>query len=263
MLRLMTRSARPIVHRVRVGIALLAAAAVVAACANATATPTHAGSGTAGPAKSGAASVATATASASPTPSASASGSGATKSPSASGSADASASPSASASPASRCLSVGLSHVDTVLEAYLPCTIGGVDLERFSLPLSEYIASSTGGDRSLYAPWLVGFGLTPEQVNVAVVADLTVQENFVIHAIKVPGADDAKLSSSFADQAKKAGWPVTPKTVTGRALLEITDPAAKTAGTLSVGYVFASTHVLYTIITDDPSLLVEALIKLP
>jgi hypothetical protein len=180
----------------------------------------------------------------------------------ASGSPKASAGASLSAAPSSACLSVGLGSVDRVLEAYLPCTIGGVDLERFSMTLANYIASGPR-DAELYAPWLVAFGLTPAEVNMAVVADLTQQENFVVHAIKVPGVDDAKLASSFAEQAKKAGWPVTQKTVTGRQLLEMTDPAAKAAGSLSVGYVFASNHILYTIITDDPSLLVEALIKLP
>jgi hypothetical protein len=253
--------ARPSVHRGhrgRPGLSGLAAAAIlaatVAACGSAGATPSAAAD-----APTPAASAVTSPASPLSAPSASVAPS---RSPGPSGSGSASGSPSASASPASRCLSIGVSHTDPVLEAYLPCTIGGVDLERLSLPLSQYIGSSSGGDRSLYAPWLVGFGLTPEEVNMAVVADLTLQENFVIHAIKVPGVDDAKLASSFGDQAKKAGWPVTPKKVTGTSLLEITDPAAKAAGTLSVGYVFASNHILYTIITDDPALLVEALIKL-
>ncbi len=41
------------------------------------------------------------------------------------------------------------------------------------------------------------------------------------------------------------------------------DPAAAASGGLSVGYVFAKDSVLYTVITDDSSLLLEALIKLP
>jgi hypothetical protein len=158
---------------------------------------------------------------------------------------------------------LNLSHDDPALEAYLPCKIGGIGLERFSVKLSAYIASSAGGDRELYAPWLVQFGLTPDDVVMAVDADLTQTENFVIHAIRVPGAADDKLGSSFGDVARKAGWPVVARTVASRAVLEMTDPAAKAAGSLSIGYVFAGNHILYTIITDDPSLLVEALIKLP
>jgi hypothetical protein len=41
------------------------------------------------------------------------------------------------------------------------------------------------------------------------------------------------------------------------------DPTAAASGRLSVGYVFAKDSVLYTVITDDSSLLLEALIKLP
>jgi hypothetical protein len=165
--------------------------------------------------------------------------------------------------PASACVTgLDLVHVDTALEE-LPCTIGGVNLERFSFLLSAYVASSTGGDRDLYAPWLVQFGLTTQDVNMAVVADLTQQENFVIHAISVPGVADDKLASSFADQARKAGWPVSSVSFASQQLMEIVDPAARAAGSLSVGYVFASDHVLYTIITDDPNLLLEAIAKLP
>ena len=240
-------------------------AVLVAGCGTASASPSPARSGNGKPTAAALTSARASGLPAASLASPAASGSPASGSPktSAAASAGASAGASLSAAPSTSCLSIGLGSVDPVLEAYLPCTIGSVDLERFSMTLANYISSSTGGDRELYAPWLVGFGLTPSEVNIAVVTDLTQQENFVVHAIKVPGADDAKLASSFADQAKKAGWPVTPKTVAGRQLLEITDPAAKAAGSLSVGYVFASTHILYTIITDDPSLLVEALIKLP
>jgi hypothetical protein len=168
------------------------------------------------------------------------------------------------ASPSSECVAgLNLSHDDAALEAYLPCIVGGIGLERFSLKLSAYIASSTGGDRELYAPWLVQFGLTPDDVVIAIDADLTQRENFVIHAIRVPGVADDKLASSFSDVARKAGWPVTDRTVAYRSVLEMTDPAAKAAGSLSIGYVFAGNHILYTIITDDPSLLVESLVKLP
>lgn len=258
----MTRRSGPVASiLLAVGVA-----ALVGGCGSASSSPSSAARATGRPT---AATLSSARASGSQaaaptTPGASGSGSPkASVGASASAGASASGSASLSAAPSTACLSVGLGSVDPVLEAYLPCTIGGVDLERFSMTLANYMSSSTGGDRELYAPWLVEFGLTPAEVNVAVVADLTDQENFVVHAIKVPGAADAKLASSFADQAKKAGWVVTQKTVTGRQVLEMTDPAAKAAGSLSVGYVLASNHVLYTIITDDPSLLVEALIKLP
>jgi|GEM_PF-1364736 hypothetical protein len=224
-------------------------AALLVSCSGSVATPTHSPIPAVTPAP--------------PSASASASSRAASGSPNASRSAarSAPASPSATDS-----VTIGLPHIDASLEDLLPSTIGGVTMEKFSLVLSAYIASSTGGDRALYAPWLVNFGKTPDDVNMAVAADLTQTENFVVHAIKVSGVDDATLSSSFGDVARKAGWPVTSHTnlmSTGKTVLEIIDPAAQAAGTLSAGYVFAKNGVLYTVITDDSSLLLEALIKLP
>jgi hypothetical protein len=154
-------------------------------------------------------------------------------------------------------------HLDANLEDLLPSIIGGVELEKCSMALSAYIASTSGGDDALYAPWLVKFGKIPDDVTLAVAVDLTGQENFIVHAIKVPGVADATLSSTFADVARKAGWPVETKTVATKTVLQMIDPTAAASGGLSVGYVFAKDSVLYTVITDDSSLLLEALIKLP
>lgn len=153
--------------------------------------------------------------------------------------------------------------MNAALEDLLPSTIGNVSLVKFSLTLSAYIASTTGGDNALYTPWLVNFGKIPTDVNMAVAVDFSGQENFIAHAIKVPGADAAALSSSFADVASKAGWPVTKHTYVGKSVLEIIDPAAQSAGGLAAGYVYANGDVLYTVITDNQNLLTEALIKLP
>jgi len=48
-----------------------------------------------------------------------------------------------------------------------------------------------------------------------------------------------------------------------KATLEIIDPAAKAAGSLYAGYVYAKDNVLYTVITDNTDLLLETVIKLP
>lgn len=234
-------------------LSLAVVAIVAASCGSPGGTPTLPATPSHGP-------VTIASASAS----ASARSSSASSVPSTSASSSASnGSPTPAASVSDCVPGLGLGHADLALEALLPCRIGGISLERFSYKLADYIGSSNGGDRELYAPWLVAFGLTPDEVTMAVVADLTQQENLVIHAIGVPGVADDKLATGFVDQAKKAGWPVAARTVAGRALEEMVDPAAKAAGSLSVGYVFAKNHILYTIITDDPSLLVESLIKLP
>jgi hypothetical protein len=188
---------------------------------------------------------------------------GASRSAAASGSASASVPPSASPSPSD---ALHLPHVDAKLEDLLPSTSGGVDLEKFSLTLSAYMASTSGGDKALYAPWLVQFGKTPADVNLAVAADLTQKINFIVHAIKVPGVDAALLSSSFGEVAMNAGWPVAKHAnwaQTGKTLLEITDPDSRVCGSLCAGFVYAKDSILYTIITDDTQLLLSAMIELP
>jgi hypothetical protein len=165
---------------------------------------------------------------------------------------------------------LGLPHLDRALEALLPDTIGGVELERFSLTLQAYMNTTAGaGENVLYPPWLVKLGKTPADAIMAVAADLRPENSLqlVVHAIRVPGADAATLSSSFSEIASKAGWPVTPHPnygSTGKTVLEIIDLAAKAAGEMYAGYVYAKGDVLYTVIVGagQDQLLLEALIKL-
>jgi hypothetical protein len=180
-------------------------------------------------------------------------------SPSASGSALPSVSPSPSLSPSP---DLGLPHVDAALEDKLPGTIGGIQLEKFSMPLSNYMASSNGGDKVLYTPWLVKFGKSPDQIDLAEANDLTQTENFFVQAIQVPGVDAASLTGGFASAARNEKWPVTPKSVAATSVLEIVDPATDAAGGLGTAYVYARGDIMYIIVTDDESLLVEALIDL-
>lgn len=178
-------------------------------------------------------------------------------SPSASGSALPSVSPSLSPSP-----DLGLPHVDAALEDKLPGTIGGIQLEKFSMPLSTYMASSNGGDKVLYTPWLVKFGKSPDQIDLAEANDLTQTENFFVQAIQVPGVDAASLTGGFASVARNEKWPVTPKSIAATSVLEIVDPATNAAGGLGTAYIYARGDIMYIIVTDDESLLVEALIDL-
>jgi hypothetical protein len=176
-----------------------------------------------------------------------------------SGSPGDSSSPSASPSPTE---GLGLQHVDAKLEDKLPGMIGNVQLEKFSLPLSTYIRSSQGGDKVLYTPWLVPFGKSPDDVNIAIAADLTQTENFFVQAVEVPGQTSAALSTGFAAVARDKKWPVSIRSVADKTVLEITDPTVESAGGIATAYVWASGDILYVIVTDDPNLLVEALIKL-
>jgi hypothetical protein len=182
---------------------------------------------------------------------------------SASASAAASASASASAAASDP---LGLPHFDKALEATMPAFIGNVQMAKFSLQLLAYMSSNPGaGENSLYTPWLVKFGRTPSEVPIAIATDLRPNGlNFVIHAIRVQGYTATALASGFADVAAKAGWPVKSiSIVKEKATLEIIDPAARAAGSLYAGYVYAKDDVLYTVISDDPTLILEALIKLP
>ncbi|MGD0020249.1 MAG: hypothetical protein ABSD62_13440 [Candidatus Limnocylindrales bacterium] len=172
----------------------------------------------------------------------------------------ASAAPSVSPSPTP---DLGLPHVNAALEDKLPGIIGGITLEKFSMPLSTYMASSTGGDKILYTPWLVKFGKNADDIDLAVAADLTQTETFHAQAIEVPGVDATALSGGFADVARKNKWPVNAKQVGPKSVLEIVDPATDAAGGLGTAYVYATGDVLYVVVTDDPALLLEAMIKLP
>ena len=169
--------------------------------------------------------------------------------------------PSVSASPTPG-NNIGLAHVDAALEDLLPGTIGDVPLEKFSEPLSTLVASSQGGEKQLYAPWLVKFGKTPDDVDVAIAVDFTARINFHVDAIQVPGVAASALSAGFSDVASKLAWPVRQVSFGGKSVLEITDPTAA-KGVLGVGYVYAYDDVLYVVVTDDSSLLLECLIKLP
>jgi hypothetical protein len=183
---------------------------------------------------------------------------------SAGGSARASAAPSgsASASPTAG-IDIGLPHVEAALEDLLPGTIGEIPLQKLSEPLSTLVASSLGGEKLIYAPWLVQFGKTPDDVNVAIAVDFTNRINFHVNAIRVPGATATTLSATFTDAATKAGWPVKKVNFALKSVLEVTDPTAAAKGLLGVGYVYTSGDVLFIVVTDDSALLLECMIKLP
>jgi hypothetical protein len=118
------------------------------------------------------------------------------------------------------------------LEDKLPSTISGVALVKTSLVLSGYVTTPPlSGDKSLYAGWLVKFGKTTGDVDIAFAVSVSDQVAFQARAIQVPGVSAAKLSSGFADVARKAGWTVVTHTnyLPGKSILEITDPSMPAA----------------------------------
>ncbi|HEX7497488.1 MAG TPA: hypothetical protein VF344_03355 [Candidatus Limnocylindrales bacterium] len=233
--------------RTLLGAAMVAT--LVAACGNATATTTPAPARTAAPSTSA--------------------GTSPGSSAGAPGSPGGSASAAAPTIEPSLDISAGLAHLDAKLESLLPGTIGEIPLAKLSMPLSTYIASlscdasNPCGDKALYTPWLVGLGKTPDDATLAAATDLTGTEKIVIEAFKVPGKGGAELSSTFAAQARKAGWPVSQKTVAAKSVQELIDVARQNLGLVSIGYLYFKDDVMYLVLTDDPALLVESLIKLP
>jgi hypothetical protein len=185
---------------------------------------------------------------------------GASPSVAASGSPGASATPTAMATDQ---FTMSLPHTDAALEDLLPSTMGGIALAKFSEPVSSYDAASPSGDKLLYPAWLVAVGKTPEDVNMAIAWDPLQRVKFVVHAIRVPGVDASTLISTFSDAARKAGWPVSAKSSLPKPVLEITDPTAQQTGALGVAHVYAKDNVLYVVITDDLSLLIQGLAGLP
>jgi hypothetical protein len=154
--------------------------------------------------------------------------------------------------------------VDAALEDKLPSTIGGVALTKFSAPLSSYVASADAGpDAALYAPWLVKFGKTPDDVDLAVALDIYQTVSFHAEAIQVPGVDAAALIAGFADVARKAGWPVDATSIGTKSVYVIVDPSADPTTGLGSAWVYAKADILYVIVSNDVALRLEAFIRLP
>jgi hypothetical protein len=166
-------------------------------------------------------------------------------------------------------LSAGLPHLDARLEDLLPSEIGGIPLEKLSLPLSTYMASETCSatnpcsDKALYTPWLVAFGKTPDDATLAVATDLTGRENVIVQAFKVPGVDGTRLAAGFKTTAQNAGWPTAAKSIADKTVAEIIDEARVNLDLVSIAYVYAKGDVMYLVATDDPALLLEVMILLP
>jgi hypothetical protein len=156
-----------------------------------------------------------------------------------------------------------LAHVNAALEDELPSVIGGVTLTKWSMPVSSYIASVTGGDTVLYAAWLVKFGMTPDEADMALAEDLSGTEVCNLRAIQVSGAAPTALLTGLSEVATKAGWPN--KTVTSlpkTPVLQITDPTVDATKTANIAYVYAKGDIVFFVI-GDLSVVIQALAALP
>jgi hypothetical protein len=157
-----------------------------------------------------------------------------------------------------------LAHVDAALEDQLPSVIGGVCLTKWSMPVSSYMASVTGGDTVLYPAWLVKFGMTPDEVDMALAVDLGGHEVANLRAIQVPGVDAATLISGLSDVARKAGWANKMMTgLTKSPVLRIEDPTVDPTKTANTAFVYAKGDIVFFVISDDQLVVIQALAALP
>jgi hypothetical protein len=153
--------------------------------------------------------------------------------------------------------------LDAALEDQLPSVISGVTLTKFSYPVSTYLASVTGGDSILYAPWFVKFGKTPDEVDVAFAVDDLPPVHVNLRAIQVPGADAIALIAGLSEVATKAGWPVKSVTSLPKPVLQITDPTVDASQTANKAFVYAKGDIVFFVISDDLTVVIEALAALP
>jgi len=139
---------------------------------------------------------------------------------------------------------------------------GSIDLCRFSETLSDYLGAASSSQVKIYTNWVVGFGRTPQDVDVAVdfpVADMT---DVVILAVEIPGAK-TDLASAFGRAAAAEGRTVGPAQVGDRNLIEVVDPTLDVTTGHYIAYIYSKGQICYFIVTDKHEQLVSALIQLP
>ena len=154
-------------------------------------------------------------------------------------------------------------HALPELEALLPASVAGIDLERLSITGPDFYKTGSDVNRSQLDELLKNLGKTVDDLNVADAGDPTGRAVFEIGIFRVAGATPDQLLSEWVafDQAAKPGRiKVTPETVDGRALTKVVDSSVQVGGT---AYAFAIGDAIYLVKADDPKLLSAALAALP
>ncbi len=154
-------------------------------------------------------------------------------------------------------------HAVPTLEALLPTTVGGIDLERLSIRGPDFYKTGSDVNRSQLDELLKNLGKTVDDLNVADAGDPTGKAVFEIGIFQVAGAKPDQLLSEWVafDQAAKPGRiTAAPVTVDGRALTKIVDSSIDVGGT---AHAFVVGDTIYLVKADDPNLLSAALAALP
>ena len=154
-------------------------------------------------------------------------------------------------------------HGIPALEALLPASVNGIDLERLSITGPDFYKTGTDVNRSQLDELLKNLGKTVADLGVADAGDPTGKAVFEIGIFKVAGAKTAQLLSEWVafDQAAKPGRiKVSNATVDGRSVTKVVDSSVDVGGT---AYAFAVDDAIFLVRADDPALLSAALASLP
>lgn len=205
---------------------------------------------------------------ATPSPTAAAPSSPASASPSA-----ASASPSSSEAPSGSSLpsialpsgsgafpSFSLPHEDPALEAVLPSSINGAQLQKGSFKGAGFVQGA-GNNAKQFTDFLGALGKSPNDVSFAIAVDMSGQFQGSVGAFRVAGADQGQLLTAFTAAAKQgtSGAQVTQANVGGKDVTKIVDPT-DTAG---AQYVYGKGDTLFLAQAKDDATAATVLQALP
>jgi hypothetical protein len=155
------------------------------------------------------------------------------------------------------------SHGVPELEALLPASVGGIALERLSLTGADFYALGTSDSRARLDDMLKGLGRTLADLAVADAGDPTGKAVLEVGALRVAGAEPARLLSEWvaSNQAVKPGQiVVTAEALDGRRLTKLVDSTRPVGGST---YAYAIGDTIFLVAADDPAILSSALAQLP
>ncbi len=147
------------------------------------------------------------------------------------------------------------------LEKVLPSELGGEPLAKVSWPLDLLLRSTKTGDAKLYAAFATALGVDPIDVKFATATNYT-ERKVLVTALEVPGGTTDRLTTAFKGAAKTVGWPLQEESIVGKSVMRVADTTV-TDPNNAIAYAYAKGDTLFVVVTDDASILAEALLKLP
>ncbi len=151
-------------------------------------------------------------------------------------------------------------HAAPALEATLPDSINGQQVQKFSFSLAQLsaISGSTSDTDKAFTNWVQSLGKNPSDVNVAA-GNSTGTPRITVVAIQVSGADPSTMLSKFQQSLQQQNITATQTTVGGKTVLQLSDPTQ----TGTVSYAYARNDILYMAQSTDASAAQAAVQALP